>query len=197
MWPERPKIGASGLLARQILIIFHIMEPMDIRRLTASKLELCPARDFFAGITKWCTAFSIMRPSTMSFQYGNQGSIIVTPYGEPLELADTVADPERFRKALSNAVFEYVDRCNRAIAMLPYRPAQRYNMYRTAGEPSRPGQVYRVVLWTAVGEWGEYKFYFLPEWEANRKTMSANDAPKEAYMFPEWVSNGKAVDGRG
>ena len=68
------------------------MEPMDIRRLTASKLELCPARDFFAGITRWCAEFSIMRPATMSFQYGNQGSIIVTPYGEPLELADTVAD---------------------------------------------------------------------------------------------------------
>ena len=133
----------------------------------------------------------------MSFQYGNQGSIIVTPYGEPLELADTVADPERFRKALSNAVFEYVDRCNRVIVMLPYLKTQQYNMYRTAGEPSRPGQVYRVVLWTAIGDEGEYKFYFLPEREANRKTMGADNAPKEAYMVPEWVTNGKPGDRRG
>ena len=173
------------------------MEPMDIRRLTASKLELCPARDFFAGITRWCAEFSIMRPATMSFQYGNQGSIIVTPYGEPLELADTVVDPERFRKALLTAVFKYVGQCNRVIAMLPYLPNKRYNMYRTAGEPSRPGQVYRVVLWTGIGDAGEYKFYFLPEREADRKTMGADNAPKEAYMVPEWVSNGQAGVGRG
>ena len=98
---------------------------------------------------------------------------------------------------MSMSVFEYVAQCNRVSAGFPYMPNKRYNMNRTAGEPSRPVQVYRVVLWTGIGDAGEYKFYFLPEREADRKTMGADNAPKEAYMVPEWVSNDQAGVGRG
>ena len=177
-----------------IFAIFMTMEPMDIRRLRASKLELCPARDYFAGVTRCGAVFTVMLPS--SFEGVHRESLIVEPYGELPELDGCVEDPARFIGAFRTAVGEYVRACvdgwGRTRWPFCRAATEDYNIYRESDNPYRPGQTYRAVLWTGIGDFGEYRFYFMPARGVDRKAAGADREPRDAFMAPEWISNDMA-----
>lgn len=137
--------------------IFPGMEPMELWKVNAARVVLCPALDAEAGVVS----------GSIGYTAGPllSGQVLTERDGEP-ELDESAGDSGRFLRALDGAVQSYVDWSARFHYLK--RPGC---MFAETGFRFVPSYRYRVVLWVDSVD-GGYEFHFLPLRGAGRVSAS-------------------------
>ena len=138
--------------------IFAGMGPMELWKVNAAKVVLCPAVEVEAGVVSGSIEYTAGPLLT--------GQVLAERDGEP-ELDESAGDPGRFLRALDRAVQAYIDWSARFHYMR--RPAC---MFAETGFRFVPSHRYRVVLWVDSAD-GGYAFHFLPLRCAGKVSASA------------------------
>lgn len=123
------------------------MELMELWKVNAAKVVLCPAVEVEAGVVSGSIEYTAGPLLT--------GQVLTERDGEP-ELAGCVEDRERFLRALDRAVQTYVDWS----ARFHYLKKQ-VDMFSETRFRFVPTYRYRVVLWVDSVD-GGYVFHFKP-----------------------------------